>query len=270
MRSLFLSTIIAAIFILTSCTDEDPKQPPFRLKEFTFGYLESNSYRTSMPTYHLSPNNCCIIEYKDGKVSKVIYKNSFPQPMPVDGSTVEAIDTYHDFFYNGNLVVLIKKADSNHVLNNQEKRQLTLDKKGRIIKRINYETKDTIEYFYSEMGSLSKSIYNNVGGYSTIVSNYFFDSNKNLVRITSELANKSGRKYHIFEYFEDYDTGINGFKNLGIIEGAFIRSLSQNNFNVYSSATYDDNNTLLDSMRSTLYVRYDNKGYPIYGDCSMK
>jgi len=122
------------------------------------------------------------------------------------------------------------------------------------------------------MGSLSKSIYNNVGGYSTIVSNYFFDSNKNLVRITSELANKSGRKYHIFEYFEDYDTGINGFKNLGIIEGAFIRSrsLSQNNFNVYSSATYDDNNTLLDSMRSTLYVRYDDKGYPIYGDCSMK
>jgi hypothetical protein len=270
MKSLLLSTIIALIFTLTSCT-KDNQDPEFRLKEFVSGYLQANNHQTFLAPEPYSNNRSygTLIEYKNGKVSKVIYKNSVNFPLPTDGSSPKSSDSYHEFSYSGNLVELTQKIDDKTVTYTPQKRLLTVDKKGRIIKRINVNAKDTTEYFYSENGQLSKSIYRNIGGYTTIVRNFFFDSNNNLVRIKGELNNIYGYKYHIFEYFEDFDNGINGFKNLGVIEGAFIRSLSQNNFNTYYCATYDDNNTQLDTMKIRFPVKLDEKGYPSYGDLQV-
>ena len=144
---------------------------------------------------------------------------------------------------------------------------MTLDDEERVIKRIDSISKDTTEYSYSENGLLSESVTYN-GGYSTITQKFYFDSSNNLIRINQESNSNTGRKFYVYEYFEDYDNGINGFKNLGIIEGAFTRSLSNNNFNVYSRASYNSENILQDTMRVTFNVEYDEDGCPIYGNCT--
>ena len=87
-----------------------------------------------------------------------------------------------------------------------------------------------------------------------------------LVHIKGFIDNVTARDIHVYEYFEEYDNAINGFKNLGVIEGAFIRSLSQNNFFVYSHATYD-NQRMLDSSRFRLPILYNADGNPVYGVC---
>ena len=273
MKNSLLVVIFTLFFIFPSCTDEDSENPAFRLKEFNSGYAQSDRSRTfPFPNSEIgsSLSHCCMVEYKNGKVSKVIHKNDIYLPLlNSSGLSGQSIDTYHDFFYKGNLVTLISGVDSKEVVFKPEKIQLTLDAKGKIIKRINCQLKDTTDYFFSDNGLLSKSVSCN-GGYSKVTRFFYFDSNNNLIRINGEVDNGWGYKYHVFEYFEEYDTAINGFRNLGIIEGAFIRSLSQNNFKVYVCATYDGESTLLDTMRISLPIDYDDNGYPIYGDCSMK
>ena len=262
MRSSFLLVIVFIISVFSGCTGEQPKEPAFQLKEFNSAYMhlviDSRLY-------------CSLIEYKDGKVSKVIHKNSVGQSIPTITGYIEVdpIDSYHEFSYSGNVVEVIKKIDSDEIQETQEKIQLTLDEKGRIIKRIE-NNKDTTEYFYSENGLLDKSIRRN-GSARTITKTFFFDSNNNLIKTKEE-----GDKYfdidcYRIESFENYDTGINGFKNLGIVEGAFFRSLSQNNFNLYSRTTHNANNRqILEEIRIAKPVTYDDKGHPIYGDCIME
>ncbi len=273
MKNSLLVVIFTSFFILPSCVDEDSENPVFRLNEFNSGYAQSDRSRAfPFPNSEIgsSLSHCCMVEYKNGKVSKVIHKNAVSRPLLLTGGLKsQGIDTYHNFFYKGNLVTLISGVDSKEVVFKPEEIQLTLDVKGNLIKRINCQLNDTTDYFYSDNGLLSKSVSSN-GGYSKVTRFFYFDSNKNLVRINGEIDNGWGYKYFVFEYFEEYDTAINGFKNLGIIEGAFIRSLSQNNFNVYACATYDGESTLLDTMRITLPIDYDENGYPIYGDCSNK
>lgn len=179
------------------------------------------------------------------------------------------IDEYHEIHYKENTVELIRKVDSEGYAYTPQKVLLILDENERIVERI--EMRDTTFYFYSENGLLEESIFRN-GGYCTITRRFFFDSNHNLIQITGKIDNhdETSADYDIYEYFELYDNGINGFKDLGIIEGAFIRSLSQNNFNLYRCEMYDDEGILQSAMRLTLDVWYNENGHPIYGDCSLK
>lgn len=268
MRIFFLSIIIAGNLFFSGCTDENAVDSRFRLKEYVSGYAQSGLYKTF--SSNSSTIHCCVIEYKNGKVSKVTHKNSVWLPMSaVEGfSENTSIDSYHEYFYEGNSVEIIWKVNSSEISYTPDTVQLTLDDQGRIIKKINCNTKDTTTYFYSESGLLNKSVSYN-GTRSSITRTFFFDSNNNLVSINGEIESGDGNKTHVNEYFEEFDTGINGFKESGIIEGAFIRSLSQNNFNVYTSAIYH-NNILIDSMMVRLPVTYSDKDYPVYGNCLTK
>nr|WP_320021379.1 hypothetical protein [uncultured Draconibacterium sp.] len=265
-NTIFVTIIITASIFLTSCSDDDIVEPVFQLTEFNGAYAMSPS---TFISGYLSDLNCCLIEYQNGKVSKVIYKNTIGQPLPVDGflGNVNFTDEYHEITYHGNIVDIAKKIDSEDISYTPQTTQLTLDDEERVIKRIDSISKDTTEYSYSENGLLSESVTYN-GGYSTITQKFYFDSNNNLIRINQESNSNTGRKFYVYEYFEDYDNGINGFKNLGIIEGAFTRSLSNNNFNVYSRASYNSENILQDTMRVTFNVEYDEDGCPIYGNCT--
>ncbi|HBZ25679.1 MAG TPA: hypothetical protein DEO54_05485 [Rikenellaceae bacterium] len=253
----------AVLVIFPSCTSNKIEQPSFRLVEFMSIFTAPGTNYVS----YIFPINvcsgCCVIEYNSGRVSKVVYKNSVPVPINFDGTLPKPKDSYYEFVYTGNKVVLTKKIDNYTIPYSPEKRELILDQKDRIICRI--VGKDTTDFFYSQKGLLSKSIQRN-GGYSVVERNFFFDSRNNLVHIKGFIDNAIGRDIQIFEYFEEYDNAVNGFRNLGVIEGAFIRSLSQNNFSVYSSASYE-NKTMLDTMKFTLPITYHTNGDPIYGVC---
>lgn len=255
-----MRTLIILIFVilvsLPGCNEINSDLSVFKLTQYNSIYLYP---------WDSESGYCCIIEYKDKKVSKVIYKNSVPQPISVDGSFSTPLDSYYEFSYYGDFVELTKKIDNYNILYISQKRKLTKDKTGKIITRIDLNNKDTTNYYYNKNGLLEQSIQRN-GGYTTIVKNYFFDSKNNLFQIKGEINNIYGNTYRINEHFQEYDNSINGFKDLGIIEGAFIRSLSQNNFYFYSRSIYDDRNSLMDSMFIRMPVNYDKNGYPIYGN----
>lgn len=216
MKNSLVVVIFASFFILPSCTDEDSENPAFRLKEFNSGYAQSNRSRTfllsDLGIGGSRSSTCCMVEYKNGKVAKVIQKNAVSQLLPLPGGlNTQGIDKYYDFFYKGNLVTLFSGVESKEVVFKPEEIQLTLDAKGNVIKRINCQSNDTTVYFYSDNGLISKSVSCN-GGYSKVTRFFYFDSNNNLIRINGEVDNGWGYKYHVFEYFEEYDTAINGFK----------------------------------------------------------
>lgn len=261
-----LLMIFAVLLILSRCTNDEIDQNSFKLVEFMSVFTTYDTEYTPNSPFGL-PSRCCVIVYKRGKVSKVIYKNSVPQPMNLDGTFPESLDSYDEFIYNGDKVTLTKKIDNFNIPYSPQKRELILDQKDRIICRI--AAGDTTDFFYSPNGLLSKSVARN-GGYCVVEKHFLFDSNNNLVHIRGTIDNPAGMDYKIFEYFEDYDNAVNGFKNLGVIEGAFIRSLSNNNYSTYSCAIYDQNNSLRDTMRSFLPVTYGANGQPIYGICSAK
>ncbi|RIH62864.1 hypothetical protein D1164_22550 [Mariniphaga sediminis] len=266
MKNTILVTLITTVIFLTSCSDDDMGEPVFRLTEFNGAYaMRPGTFLSG----YLTDLNCCLIEYQNGKVSKAIYKNTIGQPLPVDGFTgnVNLTNEYHEIVYQKNIVKIIKKIDSDDIPYTPQITQLTLDKTKRIIKRTDSISKDTTEYSYSKNGLLNESVTYN-GDCCIVTRKFYFDSNNNLTRIYEESNYNNGSKFYAFEYFDGYDNGINGFKNLGIIEGAFTRSFSQNNFNVYSRASYNNENILQDTMRITLNVEYDEDGYPIYGDCT--
>ena len=256
--------IFAVLVIFPGCSSDEIEQPPFRLVEFMSSFTAMANEYISYTVPSLVPDDCCIIEYANGRVSRVVHKNSVPQPINPDGTLPTLLDWYYEFVYSGNKVTLMIKIDNYDIPYSPQKRELFFDDKGRIVKRI--ARGDTTDFYYSQNGLLTKSVIQN-GGYSVIERNFFFDSNDNLIRITGFIDNATARDIKIFEYFEGYDNAINGFKNLGVIEGAFIRSLSRNNFNVYSFATYDEQNTKIDSMRIYLPVKYGANGDPIYGIC---
>lgn len=256
--------IFAVLMILPRCTSDKIDQPSFKLVEFMSGFTAHSSEYISYSMLFGVPSYCCVILYDNGKVSKVIYKNSVAQPINHDGTLPKPLDSYYEFVYNGNKVTLSKKIDNYDIPYYIQQIELLLDQKDRIIGRI--VGNDTIDFFYSQNGLLSKSVSRN-GGFSVIERNFVFDSNNNLVRINGIIDNADSRDIKFFEYFEGYDNAVNGFKNLGIIEGAFIRSLSNNNFNTYSYSSYDDNNTMRDTMRFFLPVTYSANGDPIYGIC---
>jgi len=262
MKSLLM--IFAVLVILPRCTSDKIDRPSFKLVEFRSGFTyNANEYLSYAMPFGV-PSYCCEILYNNGRVSRVIYKNSVSQPFNYDGTLPNPLDSYYEFVYNGDKVTLTKKIDNYDIPYSSQQRDLFLDQNGRIICRI--VGKDTINFFYSQNGLLSKSVSRN-GGFSVVERNFFFDSNNNLVRIKGFIDNAVGRDIKIFEYFEEYDDAVNRIKNLGIIEGAFIRSLSHNNFNTYSYSTYDQNNTLLDSMRFHLPVTHGANGDPVYGIC---
>jgi|GEM_PF-3229561 len=259
--------IFAVLLILPRCTSNEIDQTSFKLVEFMSAFTANENKLTSFAMPFGVPSYCCIIIYKKGKVSKVIYKNSVHQPINLDGTFPEPLDSYDEFVYNGDKVTLTKKIDNFNIPYNSQKRELILDQKDRIICRISGG--DTIDFFYSPNGLLSKSVARN-GGYCVVERHFLFDLNNNLVYISGTIDNQAGMDYKIFEYFEDYDNAVNGFKNLGVIEGAFIRSLSINNFSTYSCAIYDQSNNLRDSMRFFLPVTHGTNGQPIYGICPAK
>lgn len=266
MKKFFLSTIVTALLIIVGCTKENSKNQTFQLEGFYNGFVQSNietAFSKDFKPYY------SIVEYSNGKVSKVIHRNSVGVPMGPGGfDDFKILNSYHKYSYKENMVELIWEIDSDEIIYTPVKIQLTLDNNGRIIKRLDCNTKDTTYYYYSEMGNLERSFtrtrYN-----MTITRDFFFDLNNNLVHISGLMVTNRGFKYHIFEYFRKFDTGLNGFKNFGIIEGAFIRSLSKNNYNEYARAIYDDNNLRTDLLWYRLPVTYDGKGYPIYIDRFM-
>ncbi|HCT95019.1 MAG: hypothetical protein A2X19_09645 [Bacteroidetes bacterium GWE2_39_28] len=265
MKRPFLLRIVFLVLILPGCTPEEPaKEPPFQLKEFFSGFAQSQLFYSFVADYKPFTS---LIEYKNGKVSRVTHKKTISDLEHSSGfGDIVLLDSYHEYSYEGNTVELIWKIDSDKIIYTPIKVKLMLDSRGRVATRI--AGKDTTSYYYSERGELSKSITHGNG--QIITRDFFYDTNDNLVRINGLRETNRGFVYHIFEYFENYDTAINGFNGLGVIEGALIRSLSRNNFHQYSRSTYDGNNFKIDSLRYRLAVKYDSKGYPIYQDYYIK
>lgn len=259
---MLLLIIAIPLLIFSGCTKDSTKSQPFQLEKFYNGFAQSNllsSFSSDFNPYY------SVVEYNNGKVSKVIHENSVFLPIGTGAFEIKSLDSYHHYSYNGNMVEIIWEIDSDEIIFTPVKTQLTLDNDGRIIKRLDCNTKDTTYYFYSKNGNIEKSItttlYNN-----RITRNFFFDGNNNLVHISGLQVTNRGFRSHIFEYFRKFDTGLNGFKNFGIIEGAFIRSLSKNNYNEYARAIYNEDNLIIDSLWIRMPVTYNGEGHPIYSE----
>ncbi len=264
---IIINSSLFVLIILLGCNKNEFEIDEFRLNQYNSGYVQSHRARTFI--YGSYNYYCCDIEYANNKVSKVIQRLAIPGAMPLGiGYISNGIDTYDEILYQGNKVILTRKVDNDTIYITPKVIEFTLDDNHRIIEKISSTDKDTTVYYYSDNGLLHESISSN-GGYSTITRKFYFNSNRNLIYIEGKIDNRGIYDYFIYEYFEDYDSSTNGFYTLGIIEGAFIRSLSTNNFKIYASATYDMEGILQDSTKITLELQYDNDGNPIYGDCSL-
>ena len=103
MKKFFLSTIVTALLIIVGCTKENSKNQTFQLEGFYNGFVQSNletAFSKDFKPYY------SIVEYSNGKVSKVIHRNSVGVPMGPGGfDDFKILSSYHKYSYKENMVV---------------------------------------------------------------------------------------------------------------------------------------------------------------------
>ena len=99
MKKLFSSTIVTALLIIVGCTKESPKSQSFQLEGFYNGFVQSNlqtAFSEDFKPYY------SIVEYNNGKVSKVIHRNSVGGPLGPGGfGDIKILNSYHKYSYSG-------------------------------------------------------------------------------------------------------------------------------------------------------------------------
>ncbi|WP_433829088.1 hypothetical protein [Flavobacterium anhuiense] len=90
---------------------------------------------------------------------------------------------------------------------------------------------------------------------------FYYDRNNNLIKTESEeLHNGVYEGIKTVRTFEDYDTSLNPFKRLNLLEEYFYRSLSKNNFRKYTEERFDMYLGNLSSRSLTWTFQYNNTG----------
>ena len=105
MKRPFLLRIVFLVLILPGCTPEEPaKEPPFQLKEFFSGFAQSQLFYSFVADYKPFTS---LIEYKNGKVSRVTHKKTISDLEHSSGfGDIVLLDSYHEYSYEGNTVEL--------------------------------------------------------------------------------------------------------------------------------------------------------------------
>ena len=129
--------------------------------------------------------------------------------------------------------------------------KIILDGNNKMLQRINlralpvYQTpSDTIKFTYNAAGLLSGSRKGNPSS-DYEVAEYFYNANKNLDSIKTQVYISGAYFYSVKETFSGYDTAANPLKKLFLFKETFLRSLSKNNFMHYQKNQYDFDNTLV-------------------------
>ena len=129
--------------------------------------------------------------------------------------------------------------------------KIALDVNNKMLQRINlralpiYQTSsDTIKFTYNAAGLISGSRKGNPSS-DYEVAEYFYNANKNLDSIMTQVYISGIYFYRIKETFSGYDTAANPLKKMFLFKETFLRSLSKNNFMHYQKDRYDFDNTLV-------------------------
>jgi len=266
MKLRSLGAILLSAFLL-SCDDDGDKDYGFLLEHYNTSYTQANRTRTiyteAMPPELFNPVCCSEIEYKRGKPMRVTQKAALKWNNTEKG-VLEDIDTYDEISYTNTSIEVTRDLEHHTYVFNPTTVKYKLDYAYRIVCK--ETSRDTTDYIYNEDDLIVKSVSRN-GGYSLVTRNFIYNADKNLIRINGKIENKGGYNYDIYEYFEDYDNAPNGFKKLRCLEQAFVRSLSENNFNTYKTAMYNNEGIRVDTMGMILPVMLDGNGKPVYGEC---
>lgn len=259
----YVLAFILLIVIILGCKKENLNEPQSFITKFCSNFVETSDfdlYTIGNKSDMLYP---CTIEYSNNKVTKILHKGAIGASMNIDGTMGVSKDFYDEIVYNGNKIILTRKSD---VPNFQTGTiEYTIDNSNKIIKKVFVQKKDTIYFEYSGSGLLKKSV-SHFSLNNSWTKEYMFDSNKNLQKVVGKLVDGYGKIYTTYEYFSQYDNSINGFKNIGFISGAFIRSLSENNYNTYTYERRDEKGVVVFSKEETIKITYDSSNQPIYSN----
>jgi hypothetical protein len=144
--------------------------------------------------------------------------------------------------------------------------KIILDGNNKMLQRINlkalpiYQTSsDTIKFTYNAAGLISGSRKGNPSS-DYEVAEYFYNANKNLDSIVTQIYMSDSDFYKVKETFSGYDTASNPLKKLFIFKETFLRSLSKNNFMHYQKDQYDFDNTLVAHEERNWTIPHDANG----------
>ena len=148
--------------------------------------------------------------------------------------------------------------------------KIVLDGNNKMLQRINlkempiYQTaSDTVKFTYNTAGLISGSRKGKPNS-DYEIAEYFYNTNKNLDSIVTQIYISGSYFYKVKETFSGYDTATNPLKKLFIFKETFLRSLSKNNFMHYQKNQYDFENTLVAHEERNWTISHDANGDIIF------
>lgn len=212
------------------------------LKCYNYTYMNYNQVIASPNP----KNNNIILDY-DTK-GRIIRRNAGPLrlPPPTGYNYLLSNEVYDDIVYMRNKIVIKRKTKLKDIFIPETKRTITIDDKGRMVRKIvenSFSQKAyVISYQYDFDGKLISAILKSYSSEKSTHYYTFYYTFSNLDSIVIE-------KYHNDEYlgktievFGNYDKVKNPFRKLIIFKETFNRSLSENNYTSYKKEIYDREN----------------------------
>lgn len=274
MSSIKASILFILIILTFGCSkdsdsNENDIQPRYRLKNCRIEYLifNDNIRYSSLTDLYFNTSQGQIIKtefkYNNNKLSHVnggffnnylaglVFTDSIYDSIVNNGNITDVYTKpqyFHGFFGN-----YYKNDSISYVVNNSNRlSRITLINGANLT--YNYSV-DTIKEIDS-MGEVIRT---------------FYFKNKNLVKVEEILGDKTSGNYYFVEYqFNNYDSKPNPFKGMYFMEGAFFRSLSENNYLDFSKTiSYYDHGIFAGIFKSYNFkmpFTYNSLGYPNFGE----
>lgn len=263
-KTLLLLITILAIYSCDNDNDDTTGSNAPKLTSCLAQYFFSDFEENSSTIYPNSDTKSYYVYSGD----KVIKSTGGFLPLPAGLGKIFNSTMYDSISHKENSITIYTKMPPMMKGSILEKylKIFNLDAQGRVSKiSINegYYQDKILKYTYS------KNTITETDNEGVPIRRFYFEKN-NLVRILYA-SNTINYKEILFQ---DYDDKPNPFKKLFYLRGAFIRSLSENNFRKVTINEYrikmDDTYGIAGYYYQSLPIEYNSDGYPMFGDYEDK
>jgi hypothetical protein len=247
------------------------------------GYYFKNADYTGVSTLDISSNNNgnILVDYSNSKiVRRVGGVMGTASGSGISGYFSKII--YDTIVYSENKIENYNKIlpNSNYSSISPNRKVINLNSNNQIVSKINYKEdlnlydNDTIDFEYNSLNKvirISNTVYNNL----LFEKLFYYNTDNNISSIITKYYNyyESGTSviqqytYKEIETFSNFDNAPNPFIPFFIFDETFNRSLSTNNYRLYSYEKYLyplSTNQLTNSYIINYNLNYDSSGNAIF------
>lgn len=263
--------ILAFLFVILLCACEKTDNPP----------NEQPGVEVVNAQYFIKWNYPYATGANLGANARFVYGNNKPVKrsgsyMPVSGGndpnayTDQIYDTVTELNSQKLLLQSINKLPTGPI--NQPKWEIEI-KDNRPVKRISYMYHagsylpvDTVIYYYDLNKRVQKiESHSTVQGVGYLLAKTFFFDKGNLQKVEGVYVRKPNSvQYSTEETFSAFDTKANPLKALWLWDDLYYRTLSANNFSIYTYKKFDAQKNLIDAAEQSWNLQYDVNGNAVF------